>query len=321
MSDQSIASAYPSLPNERTSSPARRISLYLDLAKARLCALVLVTTAVGYFLAANLEFQSFRFLTTLLGTGCAAFGANAWNQWIESRRDARMHRTEQRPLPSQRLTSAEAFVFALSTSVAGPLILLVVGVLPALLAVLTILIYVGCYTPLKPLTPLNTLVGAVVGAIPPMIGWAAVTGGLETGAWLLGAILFAWQMPHFLALAWLYRDDYARGGFRMLPNVDREGHLTGLIAVLYSLALLPLGLSITLVGLTGWAYGIGSLVLGAWLVIAGVMLQMHRSAEAAKRLFLASVIYLPLLLGLMVLDPMLNRPDISIPPAIASITP
>lgn len=299
----------------------RRISIFLELAKARLSAMVLVTSAVGYFLAATSDFQVFRFLATLLGTGAAAFGANAWNQWWEQRRDARMQRTQERPLPHHDLSSSEAFIFALSMSIIGPLVLLLsAGVLPAMLAALTIAIYVLIYTPLKPLTPLNTLVGAVVGAIPPMIGWAAVTGGLETGAWLLAAILFAWQMPHFLALAWLYRDDYARGGFKMLPNVDPAGHLTGLIAILYSLALLPLGLSITLVGLAGWWYGIGSLLLGGVMVSAGMMLQVRRSAEAAKRLFLVSVIYLPLLLGLMVLDPILTRPSVSIPPALANAT-
>jgi protoheme IX farnesyltransferase len=278
-------------------------AVYLELAKARLCALVLVTTTVGFILASSTTLNWPLLLATLLGTAAAAFGANAFNQYLEADRDARMRRTAGRPLPTGRLTPWQARTFALTMTITGPVLLaLLAKPLAAVLALLTALIYVLGYTPLKVRTPLNTLVGAVVGAIPPMIGWAAATGRLDFGAWLLGAILFFWQIPHFLALAWLYREDYARGGFRMLPVVDHDGGLTGRIVVLYSLILLPLGLSITLAGLAGLWYAAGAALLGLGLLAAGVRLYRQRQAADARRVFLASVIYLPLLPGLMVAD-------------------
>jgi protoheme IX farnesyltransferase len=277
--------------------------LYLELAKARLCALVLVTTAVGFVVASGAGVAWAQLCWTLLGTALAAFGANALNQCIEVARDARMERTRERPLPAQRLRPAEAWTFALVTAVVGPLVLLwAVNPLAAGLAVLTELIYVLVYTPLKVHTPMNTLVGAIVGALPPMIGWAGALGVVSPGAFALAAILFVWQIPHFLALAWLYRDDYLRGGFRMLPAVDADGRLTSTVALLYSVLLVPLGLSVMLLGLAGPWYGAAALVLGLGMVAAAVVLWRTRQRGDARRLFLASVTYLPLLLGVMVAD-------------------
>lgn len=287
----------------------RALPLFLELGKARLSALVLFTTIVGFVLASPETVPWRQLAWTALGTGLAALGANALNQCLEVARDARMQRTRGRPLPSRRLSDTVALAFAVTAGAAGPLLLaLAVNALAALLALATLLIYVLIYTPLKPRTPLNTLVGAVVGALPPLVGWAAAAGRLEPGAWVLAGILFIWQIPHFLALAWMHREDYRRGGFRMLPVLDPDGHLTGCIVVVYILLILPLALALTVLGVAGWVYGLGSLLLGGGFLAAGVVLEGCPSRAAARRVFLASVIYLPLLLGLMVID---RRPGVA----------
>ncbi|MBP7747301.1 MAG: heme o synthase [Phycisphaerae bacterium] len=281
----------------------RTLPLFLELGKARLSALVLFTTIVGFVLASPDAVAWRQLAWTALGTSLAALGANALNQWLEVARDARMQRTRGRPLPSRRLTDTAALAFALTAGAVGPLLLaLAVSALAALLALATLLIYVLIYTPLKVRTPLNTLVGAVVGALPPLVGWAAAAGQLEPGAWVLAGILFIWQIPHFLALAWIHREDYRRGGFRMLPVLDPDGHLTGCIVVVYILLILPLALALAFLGVAGWVYGVGSLLLGGGFLAAGVALEGCRSRGAARRVFLASVIYLPMLLGLMLID-------------------
>jgi protoheme IX farnesyltransferase len=182
----------------------------------------------------------------------------------------------------------------------------------ALLGLIVVLTYTLVYTPLKPRTPLCTLAGAVCGAIPPMMGWAATGGGIGFGAWLLGGALFLWQIPHFLALAWLYREDYERGGFRMLPVVDASGRVTGQMAVLYSLALVPLGVLAALGGITGWLFAGGSVVLGSGLVALSMRLATLRTDSVARRLFLATLAYLPLLLGLMVADKLPAAPVLAV---------
>jgi protoheme IX farnesyltransferase len=279
------------------------IPAYLQLCKARLSSLVVATAAAGFVLGARDGFDLPRFAWTMLGTLLAAYGANALNQWLEAARDARMERTRGRPLPTGRLRHRSALAFGLLTGLGGPLLLATwVDAGAGSLALAALLIYVLFYTPLKVRTTLNTLVGAVVGALPPLVGWVGATGQLGAGAWILGGVLFLWQIPHFLALAWLYRDDYQRAGFRMLAIVDPFGRLTGCLVVVYTLGLLLLTIHLTLVGVAGWVYALGALVLGTGLLIAGVLLERRPSRAAARRLFLASVIYLPLLLGLMVLD-------------------
>lgn len=292
-----------SVAHARRWQGAGAVGAYLEFVKARLCALVLVTTLAGYLLASQGPVGGAKLLWTMIGTALAAFGANALNQWAEVRRDERMERTRRRPLPAGRLDPRQALLVAVGLSVGGPIVLgWGVNLLSAGLALLTSVLYVGVYTPLKTRTPLNTLVGAVVGAIPPMIGWVGAAGRLDTGAWILGAILFLWQIPHFLALAWMYREDYERGGFRMLPTVDPAGQLTGYVMVLYTLLLLPIGLLATLEGIAGWWYAGGSVLLGAWFTALVLHLYATRSRAAARRVFLASAMYLPLLLGLMVID-------------------
>jgi protoheme IX farnesyltransferase len=299
------STANQALPVGRRAEGRGLIAVYLELAKARLSALVLLTTAVGFVMgspvAAGIDW--IRLLLTVAGTALAAGAANALNQVFESPRDGRMKRTRGRPLPSGAIGVPHALLFSCATAGAGLAILALAANLTAAgLALVTICVYVCLYTPLKTRSTLNTLVGAVCGAIPPMIGWVAATGGLEAGAWILGALLFVWQIPHSFALAWMYREDYARGGFAMLPVVDRAGWLTGQVVVLTSLSLVPLALAATLAGLTGWVYAAGSVVLGLWILSFGARLYTQRTGASARRLFRASIVYLPVLLCLMVAD-------------------
>jgi len=279
------------------------LGIYLELAKARLGALVVLTTLVGFVLSARGHAPFSLLLLTLLGTTLSAFGANILNQWWEIDRDRKMQRTQKRPLPSGRVTRPTALRWGLTSTAVGLAVLqLGVNTLTASLAFAVVLLYVLVYTPMKVRTPLNTLVGAVCGAIPPMMGWTAVSGRLETGAWILFAILFVWQIPHFLALAWMYRDDYARGGFRMLPAADPSGRATGLATTVWAFALLPISAMVSLAGISGNAFLIGSQILGLGFTALGIAMLAQRNRVAARRVFLASILYLPLMLGLMVAD-------------------
>jgi protoheme IX farnesyltransferase len=281
----------------------RRIGIYLELAKARLGALVILTTLVGYILAARGLGDPFILLWTVIGTSLTAFGANILNQWWEADRDRLMERTRCRPLPSGRISRRAALGLGLGSCVAGAAVLAAgVNLLTSALSMATIVLYLLVYTPLKIRSALNTVVGAVVGAIPPVMGWTAATGRIELGAWILFGILFVWQIPHFLALAWMYREDYARGGYRMLPSVDRDGTATGRTAFVWALALLPLVAALTIAGVTGSVFLIASLVLGGGFAWLGFRFARERTIPKARRLFLASVLYLPALLGLMVSD-------------------
>ncbi len=289
------------------------VSLYIELTKARLSSLVLVTAAAGFAVANGGSTDWGLFIWTMLGTAFAAFGANVWNQYLEMPRDVLMNRTRNRPLPSGNLSPAHAMGLAMMLSIAGPAILAIaVNMLTAWLGLAAILIYVAVYTPLKTRSTMSTLAGAVCGAIPPMMGWTAVTNTLSPEAWLLGAILFVWQIPHFMALAWLYREDYQRGGFKMLPLVDPEGEMTCRAVILYSLALIPLTIAVTLSGLAGYTFLLSSVVLGTLVTWVGLLLYKQRSDRNARRVFLASVIYLPLLLAVLVMDqgPATNSPRI-----------
>jgi protoheme IX farnesyltransferase len=285
----------------------RRFALYAELTKARLGLLVVATAVAGFLEASAGPIDWVALLATALGTGLAAFGSNALNQVAEISRDARMERTKGRPLPSGRLDLSHGLLVGLLFVITGPAVLAVlVNALAAALALIAVLVYALLYTPLKPRTPLCTLVGALCGAIPPMIGWAAAAGRLELGAWILAAILYLWQIPHFLSLAWLYRDDYARGGFRMLPAVDESGRMTGAVVVLCSLALVPLGLLPALTGMAGRVYGVASVLLGAWLLVQSACFHRRSDDRSARRLFRASLVYLSLLMLVLVAD--LNPP-------------
>jgi len=278
-----------------------RASDYVALAKPRLNLLVVITTAVGFYLGTRNEINLLMFFHTVVGTALVAGGSAAMNQIYERRVDALMNRTKRRPLPDGRLSVMEAGAFALVLSVVG-LLQLAIGAnfLAAMVALTTLVTYVAVYTPLKLKTSFATVVGAVPGALPPMIGWAAATGVLSREAWVLFAIVFLWQMPHFLAIAWLYRDEYARAGFPLLPVVEPDGRSTARQVTAYAAALLPVSLAPTALGLATDTFFIGALVLGSVFLGLAVAFARQQTRDRARWLFLGSIIYLPLVWGLLV---------------------
>lgn len=281
----------------------RRALDFLLLTKPRVVAMVLVTTIVGYYLGSSGATDFLRLLSTLIGTVLAAAGTLALNQFLERDLDARMERTRLRPLPDGRLQPGESLAFGTAITVGGLLHLwLAVGALAAAVTAATVALYLFVYTPLKLRSPLCMVVGAIPGALPPVVGWVAASGEFGAGAWVLFSILYLWQLPHTLAIARLYRDDYARAGIRVLPVVDPNGTSTERQIVAGCLALLTVGLLPTLLGLTGAVYFFGALLLGLGFLVCGMSQAVSRSVATARRLVFASVLYLPLLLGLMVLD-------------------
>jgi heme o synthase len=284
---------------------AARFGLYLSLTKPRLVLLVLVTVAVGFLLGARASAHPALLTATVLGTALVAGGAGALNQLLERGRDAQMRRTSSRALPSGRLAPAQVAVFGASLAALGTAILLAwSNALAAAIALATLLLYILVYTPLKAKTTLNTAIGAIPGALPPVIGWAAATGRLGVEAWSLFLIVFLWQFPHFLAIAWIHRDDYQRAGFRMLTCSDPRGTLTACHAVSYALALVPVGLLPAAVGLAGPIYFGGALVLGLLYLAAAVRFRLEVGDGSARRLLRASFLYLPAILFLLLLNPM-----------------
>lgn len=275
----------------------------LELAKARLSSLVLLTTAIGFVLAGG-AFDTLLFLWTVLGTALGAFGANALNQVMELPNDRLMERTRDRPLPSGRLSPAEGLACALLYLTAGVGILaLQVNLLTAGLVLFVAVSYAAVYTPLKQRSAWCTLVGAVCGALPPVVGWTAVTGEVQLGAGMLFGVLFLWQIPHFLAIDWVYRRDYSAGGFRMVSSYDPSGALSGRLSVVYSAALIPISLLAVPAGLAGPLYAIGAMVLGLGYWGFSVKFLLQRTRPAARQLFFMSLAYLPLLLTILAGDP------------------
>ena len=302
----------PTLPAPASASAAEtaladagsKLAAYVALTKPRIAVMVLVTVATGFFLGARGASNPSTFAMTLLGTGLVAGGASALNQLFERARDRQMRRTSGRPLPTGRVSPAEAGAFGTAISVVGLVTLaLAANLTAAAVALATLVLYVFVYTPLKPLTTLNTAVGAIPGALPPVIGWAAATGRLGVEAWALFLIVFLWQFPHFLAIAWIYREDYARGGHKMLPSVDPTGAMTGRQAAFYALALVPAGLLPTAVGLAGGYYFVGALALGLFYLASSVRFWSDVSDLSARRLLRASFLYLPAVLALLLLNP------------------
>jgi protoheme IX farnesyltransferase len=287
---------------KRCLTPTRFLD-YLELTKPRLSALVLVTTAAGFWLGMRSPRAWTLLWPTLLGTALAAGGANALNQWGERAHDALMQRTRSRPLPAGRLRPIEALWFG-TALVGGGIAFLTLSVngLAGSLAALSAATYLFWYTPLKRSSSLCTLVGAIPGALPPLIGWAAARGSVGVGGWTLFAVLFLWQLPHFLAIAILYQEDYARAGFRMLPLLEPGGGAAARQMTLYGLCLVPVSLFPTLLGLTGVWYFCGALALSSALLVVALRAALTRSAVACRQLFLASLLYLPLLLALLALD-------------------
>ncbi len=278
---------------------------YFEMSKMRIVTMVLVTSSIGYFLGARGvgDVRWVVWALSLLGTGMAAAGAACLNNYLERDLDARMERTRRRALPAGAIDPVSALMYGI-VMVLGGVTLLVwqVNLLCGFLVLLTAFLYVLVYTPMKRWTWLNTSVGAIPGALPPVSGWAAATGQLDVGAWVLFAILFVWQHPHFYAIAWMYKDDYREAGFRMLPVIDPSGqrmfrHILAHSAVLIVVAALP-----TFIGMTGWIYLIGAFLLGLMMLEVGIRLWRTHSMADARNVLRASVYYLPLLLVMIALD-------------------
>ena len=276
---------------------------YIALTKPRITWLILMSTGMGYYFGLTGAVNLWALLHTILGTGLIASGTAALNQWYERDADARMRRTDQRPLPAGQLEPRNALLFGLGLSLAGFFELgLGVNWLSAGLGLFTLATYLGIYTPLKKISPVSTTLGAIPGAMPPLIGFAAASGTLTADAWALYAILFFWQFPHFYAIAWMYREDYARAGIRMLPVVEPDGESTVRQMLLFSVLLIPVSLAPRYLDMTGNFYAAGTLAAGVAFVAACVRMSKDRTILKARTVLLVSVIYLPVLYGLLLLD-------------------
>lgn len=292
-------------PAPLVAGPSGRLASYIALTKPRIAVMVLITVAVGFLLGVHGRIDALALTLTMIGTGAVAAGASVWNQVIERDRDARMKRTAQRPIPLGVVGVVEAAVFGTALAIAGTALLAYVApnLAAAAVAAATFLLYVGVYTPLKPLTTLNTAVGAIPGALPPVIGWAAATGRLGLEPFALFLIVFLWQFPHFLAIAWIHRDDYARGGHKMLPNVDPDGSMTGRQALWHAVELVPAGLLPWALHVGGRWYFVGALALGLYYVHHAARFWWDVNDRTARRLLRASFLYLPAILLLLLINP------------------
>ncbi len=277
---------------------------YIELTKPRITWLIVMSAAVGYYFGHSGTWAVWTIIHTLFGTALIASGTAALNQWYERNADRHMRRTQMRPLPSGRLQPNQALWFGLALAVAGTLELgLGANWLTAALGLVTMLSYLGIYTPLKQKTWWSTTIGAFPGAMPPLIGFAGAADKLTAEAWILGAILFLWQFPHFYAIAWMYREDYSRAGIQMLPVVEPDGESTARQILLYSILLIPVSLLPKWAGMAGNLYLIGAAALGVWFLYSGIQISLDRTKLRARKVLLTSVAYLPLLYALMVLDP------------------
>ena len=275
---------------------------YIALTKPRITWLIVMSTGIGYFFGALNGWHILTLIHTLIGTALIASGTAALNQWYEREADGKMRRTQWRPLPSGRLTPAHALIFAIAISALGFLELWYVNPLTGFLGLFTLASYLFIYTPLKQRSWHATTIGAIPGAMPPLIGYAGAAGHLTAEAWILFAILFLWQFPHFYAIAWMYREDYERAGIKMLPVVEPDGRSTARQILFYSLALIPISLMPRYLSMAGNLYLVGASILGLVFLYAGVRVAMNRTRVQARQVLLASVIYLPLLYGLMLID-------------------
>ena len=285
---------------------------YIALTKPRITWLILMSTGIGYFLGCRSPagwrgflagISLFSLLNTIVGTALIASGTAALNQFYERDADRRMRRTSNRPLPAGRLEEGPALGFGVGLSLAGFLELwLGVNLLAGLCGAFTLCMYLFLYTPMKRRTWWSTTVGAIPGAMPPMIGYAAAAGAITRESWILAAILFLWQFPHFYAIAWMYKEDYAKAGIRMLPVVEPDCRSTARQIVLFGIALIPVSLIPAAFGMSGAIYFAGALALGLWFLYSGVRVALDRTLVRARGVLMASVLYLPLIYGLMLLD-------------------
>jgi protoheme IX farnesyltransferase len=280
-----------------------KFRFYIELGKPRILTMVLVTTTLGFFLGKRNVHPLPLFLATLFGVGCATGGAAMLNNYLDLNSDAKMNRTRGRALPAGLVEPNRALIGGVALVLFGVIgLVCAVNLLTAFLVLLAAFLYVLVYTPMKKITWLNTTIGAFPGAIPPMAGWAAATGRVDPGAWVLFAILFVWQHPHFFAIAWMFRDDYRAGGFKMLPVVDPSGERTFHQTIAFSVLLIGISILPTVLGLTGRFYLWGALFIGLGMLSVALDFARNHGTGDARRLLKASVLYLPLLLLLIVLD-------------------
>lgn len=298
-----MESATADVSEEKNASVSRRISAFVELTKPRIAVLLVLTSAAGFYLGSRGQFDWILFANSVIAIGLLAFGVATLNQYWERDLDQLMKRTATRPIPTRKVTSHEALVFGLAQCVIAELYLaLAVNVLTAVLGLVVIVGYVLVYTPLKTRTSASTAIGALPGALPPLMGWTAATNEISLTAWALLATQYLWQFPHFLSIAWMYRDEYAKAGILMLPVVEPSGRITMRQIVLFSIMLLPVSLAPFFFDVSGMIFLVGASLLGLWLLWSSIRVARSKTNEDAKKLLLVSVIYLPLLFILMVAD-------------------
>lgn len=280
-----------------------RLSAFVELTKPRIAFMLVLSAAAGFYMGSHGSFDVALFVNAMVGIALLAFGVATLNQFVERRSDAYMERTAGRPLPTGKVTPTEALAFGVAQCVAAELYLFfLVNPVTALLGVTVIVGYVLMYTPLKSVTSASTAIGAIPGAMPPLMGWTSAANEITLGAWILFVFLFLWQFPHFFAIAWMYKDQYASAGIKMLPVVDPDGRITARQIVMFSILTVAVSVAPFFFGLTGWIFPIVTGVLGAWLMWRSIRAAKAKSPEVARKLLMATVIYLPLVFLIMVLD-------------------
>lgn len=280
-----------------------KLAAFLELTKPRIAFMLVLTSAAGFYLGSKGSFDFLLFVNSMIGIVLLAFGVATLNQFIERRTDALMERTAKRPIPTNKVSPAEALVFGLILTVSAEIYLaFLVNPLTAVLGLVVIVGYVLLYTPLKTKTSASTAIGAIPGAMPPLMGWTASANEITLGAWVLFALLFLWQFPHFLAIAWMYKEQYGKAGILMLPVVEKEGRLTAIQIVTFTVMLLPISIAPFFMGFAGLVYLIGASILGLWFLVSSIQSARAKSVEKARKLLLVSVLYLPVLFALMVFN-------------------
>lgn len=286
-------------------SVREKLAAYLELTKPRIAFMLVLTSAAGFYLGSSANFNFVVFINAMIGITLLAFGVATLNQVWERKTDALMERTAKRPLVVGKVTFNEALIFGVLQCVVAEIYLtFLVNGLTAILGLIVIVGYVLLYTPLKTRTSASTAIGAIPGALPPLMGWTAASNEITLGAWILFAMLFVWQFPHFLAIAWMYREQYGKAGILMLPVIEPEGKITAKQIVIFTILLLPISVAPFFIGLAGWIYLIGASVLGIWFLSASIGAARAKTNEKARKLLLVSVIYLPLVFLLMVFNKM-----------------
>jgi protoheme IX farnesyltransferase len=291
------------IQQSKTIDKRAKLAAFFELTKPRIAFMLVLTSAAGFYLGSKGEFDFVLFINSIIGITLLAFGVATLNQYIERRTDALMERTARRPLVTGKVSAAEALIFGIILCVGAEIYLtFLVNGLTAILGLVVIVGYVLLYTPLKTRTSASTAIGALPGAIPPLMGWTSAANEITLGAWILFAMLFLWQFPHFLAIAWMYRDQYAKAGIKMLPVVEPKGKITAQQIVIFTVLLLPVSVAPYFFGVSGVIYLVGASLLGIWFLWASIQAARAKTNEKARTLLLVSVLYLPIIFALMVLN-------------------